>query len=143
MTKTKVTKENAPKPPGIYTNDDGSQTLIGPDGKEVKNPYVDLYLNPDPLGYNTVIKPTLKFLKDVSKDAGKVVTTSIPYIYSKDAIKNVGNFIRDESQRLQMEMDDKVIVWSEKHNKYMSKYELKLQEAIDAKHDMENNGGQL
>tara|TARA_Y100001973_G_C4982204_1_gene224766 strand:- start:104 stop:529 length:426 start_codon:yes stop_codon:yes gene_type:complete len=141
MTKTKVTKENAPKPPGIYTNDDGSQTLIGPDGKEIKNPYADLYLNPDFLGYNTIIKPTLSFLNNVRKDLGYAVVgaTALP----KVVFNEVGNFIRDENQRIKMQMDDKVIIWSEKHNKYMSKYELKLQETIDAKQDMENNGGQL
>ena len=154
MTETKVTKENAPKPPGIYTNDDGSQTLIGPDGKEIKNPYADLYLNPNNISiYHKVIKPALNYLKDADyKELAKKAAiaaldpTGARRKVIKDSLtslKDVGNFIRDENERMQMQRDDKLIIWSEKHNKYMSKYELKLQEAIDAKHDMENNGGQL
>ena len=137
--KENVTKENAPRGPGIYTEDDGSQTLIGPNGKEVKNPYVDMYLNPDFLNYKTVIKPTLSYLNSVRKDLGYAVVgaTALPRVIFQE----VGKVIKDQNYKMQIQNDQNQMVWSEKHNKYMSKYDLKIQKSIDAGVDLENSGG--
>ena len=137
--KEKVTKENAPRGPGIYTEDDGTQTLIGPDGKEVKNPYVDMYLNPDFLNYKTVIKPTLNYLNNVRKDLGYAAVgfTALPRVIFQE----VGKVVKDQNYKMQIQNDQNQMVWSEKHNKYMSKYDLKIQKTIDAGLDAENSGG--
>ena len=137
--KEKLTKETAPRTSGIYTEDDGSKTLIGPDGNEIKNPYVDMYLNPDFLNYKTVIKPTLNYLNTVRKDLGYAVVgfTALPRV----VFQEVGKFIKDENYKMQIQNDQKQMVWSEKHNKYMSKYDLKIQKTIDAGLDAENSGG--
>lgn len=135
----KVTKENAPRTSGIYTEDDGSKTLIDANGKEVKNPYVDMYLNPDPLGYNTIIKPTLGFLNSIRKDLGyafKANTATFRFVFDQ-----VSGIINEESQRLKMQQDSNQMVWSEKHNRYMSKYDLKIHKLIDIELDRENGGG--
>ena len=55
--------------------------------------------------------------------------------------QQVGNFISDFNYNQQIRKDTQEMVWSEKHNKYMSKYDLKIQKTIDAGIEAENSGG--
>ena len=135
--KDKVTKETAPRSPGIYVEDDGSYTDIRSDGRVIKN--AKARYQETPFSYKTHIKPTLDFINTVGKDLGYATagTVALPYHLFRQA----GNFIRDFNYKIQINKDSQEMVWSEKHNKYMSKYDLKIQKTIDAGLEAEKSGG--
>ena len=135
--KEKATKKNAPRGPGIYVEDDGSITDIRSDGKVIKN--AKARYQETPFSYKTHIKPTIDFINNVGEDLGyaAVGATALPRVL----FQQVGNFISDFNYKQQILKDTSEMVWSEKHNKYMSKYDLKIQKSIDAGVDLENSGG--
>tara|TARA_R100000152_G_C6683554_1_gene116825 strand:+ start:27 stop:446 length:420 start_codon:yes stop_codon:yes gene_type:complete len=135
--KEKLTKETAPRGPGIYIEDDGSVTDIRSDGRVIKNAKERLYEKP--FSYKTHIKPTIDFINTVGRDLGyaAVGATALPRV----VFSEVGNFIGDVYYKMKINKDTQEMVWSEKHNKYMSKYDLKIQKTIDAGLDAENSGG--
>ena len=135
--KEKVTKKDAPRGPGIYVEDDGSITDIRSDGRVIKN--AKARYQETPFSYKTHIKPTIDFINSAGKDLGyaAVGATAIP----KVLFQEVGNFISDFNYKQQIRKDTQEMVWSEKHNRYMSKYDLKIQKTIDAGLDAENSGG--
>tara|TARA_R100000353_G_C6434187_1_gene176752 strand:- start:231 stop:650 length:420 start_codon:yes stop_codon:yes gene_type:complete len=135
--KEKATKKNAPRGPGIYVEDDGSITDIRSDGRILKN--AKARYQETPFSYKTHIKPTIDFIKSTGKDLGYAAAggTALPRVL----FQQVGTFIRDFNYNQQIQRDTQEMVWSEKHNKYMSKYDLKIQKSIDAGVDLENSGG--
>lgn len=135
--KEKVTKKNAPRGAGIYVEDDGSITDIRSDGRVIKN--AKARYQETPFSYKTHIKPTIDFINSAGKDLGYAVVgaTALPRV----VFQEVGNFISDFNYNQQIRKDTQEMVWSEKHNKYMSKYDLKIQQTIDAGLDAENSGG--
>tara|TARA_B100000085_G_scaffold158130_1_gene143634 strand:- start:1959 stop:2378 length:420 start_codon:yes stop_codon:yes gene_type:complete len=135
--KEKLTKETAPRGPGIYVEDDGSITDIRSDGKVIKN--AKARYQETPFSYKTHIKPTIDFINNVGEDLGyaAVGATALPRVL----FQQVGNFISDFNYKQQILKDTSEMVWSEKHNKYMSKYDLKIQKTIDAGLEAENSGG--
>ena len=128
-------KETAKRIPGYYTEDDGKVILIGPNGKEIKNQFVDMGLNPDVLGYNTVIKPTLKLLKKTGgalfKDI-KTATIDTPLAVGKALYQEAGVAVGEWNQINQQKRAKDQIVWSERHGKYMSQYDLRIEDIKDA-----------
>ena len=135
--KEKVTKKDAPRGPGIYVEDDGSITDIRSDGRVIKN--AKARYQETPFSYKTHIKPAIDFINSAGKDLGyaAVGATAIP----KVLFQEVGNFINDFNYKQQIRKDTQEMVWSEKHNRYMSKYDLKIQKTIDAGLEAENSGG--
>tara|TARA_R100000231_G_C5261548_1_gene145836 strand:+ start:25 stop:444 length:420 start_codon:yes stop_codon:yes gene_type:complete len=135
--KEKATKKNAPRGPGIYVEDDGSITDIRSDGRIIKN--AKARYQETPFSYKTHIKPTIDFMNTVGRDLGYAAVgfTALPRV----VFQEVGNFISDFNYKQQIRKDTQEMVWSEKHNKYMSKYDLKIQKTIDAGLDAENSGG--
>ena len=135
--KEKLTKETAPRGPGIYVEDDGSITDIRSDGKVIKN--AKARYQETPFSYKTHIKPTIDFINNVGEDLGyaAVGATALPRVL----FQQVGNFISDFNYKQQILKDTSEMVWSEKHNRYMSKYDLKIQKTIDAGLEAENSGG--
>ena len=135
--KEKVTKKDAPRGPGIYVEDDGSITDIRSDGRVIKN--AKARYQETPFSYKTHIKPAIDFINSAGKDLGyaAVGATAIP----KVLFQEVGNFISDFNYKQQIRKDTQEMVWSEKHNRYMSKYDLKIQKTIDAGLEAENSGG--
>lgn len=130
----KVTKETAPKPAGMYVNDDGSYTLIGTDGKELKSPY-------EPLenvisgaiswrGLGKFFKYSGKIVKELGKDLALDTKTKLG-VFGTD-IKNLSTYIDKQDQKIRLKQSKNKMVWSDKHNKYMSEYELKMQTLIEA-----------
>ena len=135
--KEKPTKETATRGPGIYVEDDGSLTDIRSDGRVIKN--AKARYQETPFSYKTHIKPAIDFINSAGKDLGyaAVGATAIP----KVLFQEVGNFISDFNYKQQIRKDTQEMVWSEKHNRYMSKYDLKIQKTIDAGLEAENSGG--
>ena len=135
--KEKPTKETATRGPGIYVEDDGSITDIRSDGRVIKN--AKARYQETPFSYKTHIKPAIDFINSAGKDLGYglVGATALPRV----VFSEVGNFIGDVYYKMKLNKDTQEMVWSEKHNKYMSKYDLKIQKTIDAGLDAENSGG--
>ena len=135
--KEKLTKETAPRGPGIYVEDDGSITDIRSDGRTIKN--AKARYQETPFSYKTHIKPTIDFINSTGKDIGYALVGAAAG--PKVIFQEIGNFINDFNYKQQIRKDTQEMVWSEKHNKYMSKYELKIQKTIDAGIEAENSGG--
>ena len=126
-------KEKTPRIPGFYTEDDGSYTVIGKDGKEIKNPYEPL----ETAIYNNIswkgLKKLLEITVDVGKDLGKdlIDDTKAKFGVIGQDLRVLATYIEEQDQKAKLRQSKRKIIWSEKHNKYMSEYDLRKQNLID------------
>ena len=126
-------KEKTPRIPGFYTEEDGSYTVIGKDGKEIKNPYEPL----ENAIYNNISWKGLKRLFEITADVGKGVAkdliddTKAKFGVIGQDLRALSTYIEEQDQKAKLRQSKRKIVWSEKHNKYMSEYDLRKQNLID------------
>ena len=126
-------KEKTPRIPGFYTEDDGSYTVIGQDGKEIKNPYEPL----ENAIYNNIswkgLKRLFEITAEVGKDLGKdlIDDTKTKFSVIGQDLRALATYIEEEDSKAKLRQSKRKIVWSEKHNKYMSEYDLRKQNLID------------
>tara|TARA_Y100001938_G_scaffold147492_1_gene228783 strand:+ start:54 stop:464 length:411 start_codon:yes stop_codon:yes gene_type:complete len=126
-------KEKTPRIPGFYTEDDGSYTVIGQDGKEIKNPYEPLenaiYNNISWKGLKRLFEITAEVGKDLGKDLIDDTKTKFGVIGTD--LRALATYIGEEDQKAKLRQSRRKIIWSEKYNKYMSEYDEKKQQLID------------
>ena len=126
-------KEKTPRIPGFYTEDDGSYTVIGKDGKEIKNPYEPL----ENAIYNNIswkgLKRLFEITAEVGKDLGKdlIADTKTKFSVIGQDLRALSTYIEEQDQKAKLRQSRRKIIWSEKHNKYMSEYDLRKQNLID------------
>jgi hypothetical protein len=126
-------KEKTPRIPGFYTEDDGSYTVIGKDGQEIKNPYEPLENAVSGVISWKGLQKFLEITTDVGKELGKDLlldTKSKLGVVPQD-LKNFAKYLGEEDQKAKLRQSKRKIIWSEQYNKYMSEYDLKKQQLID------------
>tara|TARA_Y100000748_G_C15280424_1_gene404313 strand:- start:178 stop:582 length:405 start_codon:yes stop_codon:yes gene_type:complete len=126
-------KETAKRIPGIYIEDDGSITDVRSDGRVINNVKERFY--DEPFSYGTHIKPTLNLIKKSGSAIFKDLKTAIidtPLAVNKAIYNETATAVQNWNQKNQQKRAKDMIIWSERHNKYMSQYDLRIQDIKDA-----------